>query len=456
MATEQSQPDRYTPSTKPATDKTIDSVAEVFDRFRSEDFVFSVTTHRFEVWVFRHIWLVGLLPLYLLIAFVPLASLMLNYHWPDGELRQALHEGPALFLLKPGYAVLNAVWSITFVLAPASLVGLVETLLFRRFARNAPQAFVALADAGRLMPGDKKGPSDWRTFAERMERGLHSPSRFAVSVFFIAVFLIPALRSDATAKALHDIQTNGLYSLEVLIVSFFWPILWSYFFGIGVWLVYVVARDLRLLPRTFNLDIQPRHLDGCGGLKGVGDLCLEMAAMYIIIALLLSFWALAGTLAQGDRSLTDFTYIALIVMIFLTFLTFFVPMWTMHNYMVRKKVAFQDKAIQEIAPVEKRLRDLVSQRTAADFTQPKDDATAKVEEILTGEIERLKEQLDLLQELYPANLKYPTWPFDLNILLKFLSPQIVPILVTLGRFSDKNKTLFESIISFFSRLLGGS
>ncbi|HAW51972.1 MAG TPA: hypothetical protein DCX54_06530 [Flavobacteriales bacterium] len=41
--------------------------------------------------------------------------------------------------------------------------------------------------------------------------------------------------------------------------------------------------------------------------------------------------------------------------------------------------------------------------------------------------ERAKKELEILDAIHPEKNTYPIWPFDTQILIKFLTPQIVPL-----------------------------
>lgn len=452
-----------------ANEKVSRNVRDEFTRFRDEDYVLSVSANSFGAWIFRHVWIVPLLPFFMAIAITLLGWQLIDHDIAiheviqstvDSELQESLWEP----MSKGEWSLYNFTWSTSLVFTPVSLIGLVVALLFQRFTKSAPRVFIALVDAGRLNVGSSATatPRNHMTFAERIEETLHSPWRFVVCAFLIILSLSATVGFGRIAERWNDIQIDGLNARTSL--DFLWsftvtvliPLLCAYFGAMGIWLVCTVAKYLRQLPRAFNLDIQPRHPDGCGGLKRVGDLCLEMAAMCIVPAVLVSFWILGGILAQATLNLTAVTHIAVATLLALTFLTFFAPMWTFHDYMAREKAAFQDKAIQEIAPVEKRLRELISQGKQEGPQEPTDYTVASSEDTRNNEIEKLKKQLELLHQLYLADLKYPVWPFDVNIFIKFFTPQIVPIFVLMGGLENKDTTLFSDIVNYIISLFGGS
>jgi len=162
-----------------------------------------------------------------------------------------------------------------------------------------------------------------------------------------------------------------------------------------------------------------------------------MAVLCILPAVVFGFWGMVGILQEVVPALVTGMYIASIVMSVSSFLVFFLPLWRIHNVMVREKASLQDEAVSKIAPIEANLRDLVVQGVLA-----------------SNEAQTLDSQLSKLRELYPKGVKYPTWPFDTNILLKLFTPQIVPVITMMVGLADKSASLLEAMIVYLKGLFG--
>ena len=64
-----------------------------------------------------------------------------------------------------------------------------------------------------------------------------------------------------------------------------------------------------------------------------------------------------------------------------------------------------------------------------------------------------KKELEILYALSPENVSYPAWPFDTQVLVKFLMPQIIPFLsFVAGIESDAGK---DMLLEFLSAFFGG-
>jgi len=93
----------------------------------------------------------------------------------------------------------------------------------------------------------------------------------------------------------------------------------------------------------------------------------------------------------------------------LAFLVLYTTLWDIHLKMVNEA----EKTEEEFALLISGLRS--EMQSALKDNRWEDAKTAK-------------EKIDLAQLVDPDTIKYPTWPFDRSILLKFWTPQIVPIL----------------------------
>lgn len=221
-----------------------------------------------------------------------------------------------------------------------------------------------------------------------------------------------------------------------------------------MWIIIVIGKYIRRLTQVFTLGIQPSHPDRCGGLKRIGDLCLQMAAMFILFGLLISYWNLSGVIDEAVPELLTLSIISLCLVIGLAFFTFFVPMWDLHLYMVKEKQLFYDTATEKVASVEEQLRKLVSHQRWKTKPKIKDglNDSNKTETDNETEIEFLQKQLAMLKKLYPLDLKFPDWPFDTSIFLSFLIPELVPILVLLIKLDEKETSFLENIFTLINKI----
>jgi ABC-type multidrug transport system fused ATPase/permease subunit len=215
----------------------------------------------------------------------------------------------------------------------------------------------------------------------------------------------------ALAPVVGSLMSEGFWTaLFALILYGVAPGFLAYIAGYGIWALKVIARYIQWLTPVFELDIQPEHGDRCGGLKGLGDLCFEIAAMIVVPTSVFGLYVLLGHVEPTLSVWSLVVVIALVTALIVAALSFFRPLLGIHRSMVEARERLLDEAISSITPVKARLRELV--------------ASGRFEEQETHE---LRKQLEVLRQLYPADLRHPTWPFTMGIILAFYASQTVPV-----------------------------
>ncbi len=192
------------------------------------------------------------------------------------------------------------------------------------------------------------------------------------------------------------------------------PCFLAYIAGFGIWMLFVIASYFRWLTPIFELDIQPEHGDQCGGLKRVGDLCFKIATVIVPPTTVYGLYVLLGHVKAELSVWSLVVVIALATALIVSALSFFRPLFNVHRSMINARERFFNEAISNIAPVKARLRELV--------------AAGRLDE---NETKKLKEQLEELGQLYPSDLKHPTWPFTTTTILAFYTSQVVPIVTVI-------------------------
>jgi len=184
----------------------------------------------------------------------------------------------------------------------------------------------------------------------------------------------------------------------------------AYCSGVVAWTIAVTAWHIKKLTRIFDFSIVPNHPDKCGGLKFLGQFCLGMALPIIIGGVVLGIYSIEAYFYGSIRFYSLMSSIALVLFALpLAFLVLYTTLWDIHLKMVNEA----EKTEEEFALLISGLRS--EMQSALKDNRWEDAKTAK-------------EKIDLAQLVDPDTIKYPTWPFDRSILLKFWTPQIVPIL----------------------------
>lgn len=277
-----------------------------------------------------------------------------------------------------------------------------------------------------------------KQFLEEYQRTLVSSKRMwvislltALALVFSLLVLIPGLPLIVSSFP-RDPFYSLLRGLSALLTVLLPLPLCAYFFGVGVWIVYSTGISLRRLTKAFELVVVPSHPDGCGGLKWLGNFCLSMALPLLVSLTFFGVWGIGGTLTQGVTPSTIAANSILFFGILLTILAFFVPLWDIHLHMVSKKEAYENEFVEQVAKLEQTMR------------------CALLVEKNIQKAKEAKEELDMTQVIYANTRNYPVWPFDRGILLKFLTPQIVPILSLVVGISPPAAEALKSILSIIS------
>lgn len=193
------------------------------------------------------------------------------------------------------------------------------------------------------------------------------------------------------------------------------PLLPGYFLGASAWTLFVSGNYLRQLPRRFEIDVEPWHPDGCGGLRMVGNFCLRMV---LPILAGITFFGLYGIgafflpdlLPPGQLAIQIGANLGLLIFdVPLVILAFFYPLLGIHAEMLRKKAAYEEQFASHL----RRLHALL---------------WPAFERSDLAEIKRIGEELEIARRIHPLVVDYPSWPFNRRILVGYLLPQLVPLI----------------------------
>ena len=173
------------------------------------------------------------------------------------------------------------------------------------------------------------------------------------------------------------------------------------------WALYTTSSYIGKLGQRFRFVIQPSHPDKCGGLKPLGNFCLENILPLVVISLLflgISFFKLDVDTVSKEFA-TVYLYILAAPM---TALTVFVPVWNIHVSMVESKNNYLDNLGSRLSELEEII-----------YAHTKEN----------GDISKAKEaneKLGILRDVHPEKSSYPVWPFRITpTVLAIFSPQII-------------------------------
>jgi len=294
-------------------------------------------------------------------------------------------------------------------------------LTFNQWRHRIPGTFQTLLNKERIASNHQGTDlhQEYYQFLGRYQHLLLSNKRYIVIGSIVAVCMIATLILVWPIEYyISYLRFDPLYGsvrfLYYLINTPLAILLEAYFFGVGCWTIAVTGIYIKRLAMQFHLHIIPGHPDNCGGLKVLGDFCFGMAFPLLIDAMVL------GILGIGGFILNDIYFLPIIANVFLFLFvlplaafTFFVPLWNIHQKMVERREEYEDQFAERQAQLQQRIQSSLDKNDM-------EDAKAA------------REELEILQVLHPDKIRYPLWPFDRPILLKFLTPQIIPLLSLLS------------------------
>ena len=330
------------------------------------------------------------------------------------------------------------IWNTIADIIPISLSLLLSILTFQDVTRKTPKYLAGLAKAGRLMPPSSRKASDagikpalwariraafdinpqgWESFTGDFENSLRSKWGLALFLIWLALAFI---LDGQFVKSLHVFELNDFWmTFHYFMVLGVLGLFLVYLMGYGIWMMIVIGAYIRKLSPVFELDIEPGHGDGCGGLKRLGDLCFEMALTVIYPMVVIAVFILVGAFSASIPAFRAGMSIGLGVAILIAAVIFFWPLLDIHKDMLDAMRKFQDEAAARIGKTEQELRDLFGSGSY-------DGGTVKV----------LEDRLEKLKKLYPADLNFPVWPFTTKIVVAFYTSQIVPIITVITGLYD--------------------
>jgi|CXWL01.1.fsa_nt_gi hypothetical protein len=321
-----------------------------------------------------------------------------------------------IYLANEPESILHIGEDVIYLSVPIALSFVV--LLYNAWIKQIPDVFLKIK--GRFIKPRTQGkmPKNYDQFLREYLAGLRSPARYVVTLVFIAsvfyvlvnMFAIPN-RVSSNIKSITLQDSLALFKFAYIAVFYIIsPVIWAYLAAVGAWIMSVTGWYVWKLPREFEIKVEARHPDKCGGLGFLGAFCLSFAFPILISTVFLGIMGLAGEVAgfRVSSAISDGAVLALIFFAMpLLYFAFFAPVWGIHNEMVVRGKEFLETGAKYIKQLEKKVDESIEK---GNFSGAKD----------------LSSELDSLVSYYSGPI--PAWPFDKNIIFKFLSPQIFPVL----------------------------
>jgi hypothetical protein len=188
------------------------------------------------------------------------------------------------------------------------------------------------------------------------------------------------------------------------------PLVIAFICGSFVWMLIVLGKTISKIPEEFEIHVHASHPDRSGGLRRLGEICLDMAIPLLVFAVILVAWASYIVIVKGqlEDTVGVFSIFGLVIIFVIASFVFFAPIWSIHDAMQLAKSHYQDKLGQELQGVEERLE-------------------ITVHDIDSDKLDKLLKEHETLQRLGNTARHYPVWPFDTAIFLALILPQVVSI-----------------------------
>lgn len=319
------------------------------------------------------------------------------------------------------YLFLN---DVGFILAALGL--LFAGYAFVVWQRKIRELFQFLPEAALAGPAGGKEEFDERflDYLGEYKKRLTSRQRFLIVVPVTALALLPAFTSGGLLRAPGG-PAEHLWYLSESIRWFFAVLVWAYCVAACGWVIAVTAAFIKKLPARFEFKLNPGHPDKCGGLEPVGEFCLLLVTPILIAILYLSLFGIVTRavdtpamryMAPAHDIVVVLDNVALFALaIPLAAFVFFNTLWSFHKMMLRKRREYED----EYSLLVRECLDGMKSAIERD-----DVDAAKVS----------SEKLDVVSKMHPDNIGFPVWPFNRQILVRFITPQALSILGTVFPF----------------------
>jgi hypothetical protein len=334
---------------------------------------------------------------------------------------------------------LNCVNSVSDLLAWNNILLIVAialaALVFNHWQREIAPTFQKLLDKQCIsLPEEKLNTAYWQ-FLSAYQSLLGSSKRYVfyvlaliITLFYVLPEFVGPLQS---AFALKDPLLWFIF-VSVQLLAALALLGLAYSFGVGAWTIIITAWYVRKMTKSFDFVIIPNHPDMCGGLKFLGNFCLGMAFPILICGTLLGIYSIEAYFSKNIKFYSVISSVGLVLLVLpLAFMVLYSTLWDIHL-----------KMVNEAKKAEENFTLLISEL--------KSEMQSSLKEHEWEDAKSVKEKIDLVQVVNPDDMKYPTWPFDRSILLKFWTPQIVPILGLFLNFTAPVADALKALITILS------
>ena len=246
--------------------------------------------------------------------------------------------------------------------------------------------------------------TQYLNFIDDLQKLMNHRGQWAMGLFFSLLVFTWWLRRD-------------IY-IQQLIIELFIAII----IRLMAWRMVIAAIEVWQLGKKFYLEPQLGHADKCGGLAPLGNLCFWNILIITIPAIYLGGWIILGTILEPDNLYDQYYKQArnyaplfsklLLILVPFAVAGFFLPLWSVHKVMVTWGTE-----------VKRQLNQLSHQIDHLEC-----EILDKSDMLESQEVAIMAKKLELMQQIQQQNRHIPAWPFNIKILVKFTTSQVVPAL----------------------------
>ena len=342
---------------------------------------------------------------------------------------------------------IQGAWGSVFITASTTLASIISVLITQNLCARFPETLLIIWRRKLLRPRAVEKPAPKRVatvevndqfqrYISLSEDRLNSKMSMAFGfvVLLIAFWLGGQFQILSASEWVVNLQTDPLMTVAGLLI-FLGYYVFAFVAGLLIWRIATIAWLIRQLGVEFDFNLQIKHPDGCGGLRGIGDLCLMLAYVLSPFLLLVGGWLIVINLTgQTYWNISASTAQTLLIpMVVLSLICFFQPLITIHTSMIRSKLRLQKNL------------DLISLQ----IHQLSEELLANAGELSPEDGARMEKKIDFLRHIYDQNNAIPTWPVRYDHLWRLATTQVTAVigLVTSGIEFFKNlQDTFQQIL----------
>lgn len=188
-------------------------------------------------------------------------------------------------------------------------------------------------------------------------------------------------------------------------------------FGLIGWRTFVIGNWISQLGSKFRISPILGHPDESGGLQPIGNICLKIGIACSILPTAIGIILLLNVL---QSYIIGWVIILFAIVMPMPFIGFLIPLLNIHKGMKEAKMITELRI--------NKINGYIHSNT--------NDMLENFELMKVSEIQERSNKVDFFKKMYLDVKKCPTWPFNLNMLLRFVTSQVIPFVALIKSISE--------------------